>query len=442
MAFGGESLAGILDGIIHGEPEAMARFNREVAPELERIILKCLRKSPAERFQSARELLVDLNALERTTAAVPGDAAARTFETGQVMTLLMTRGVFDSARQLLRPESIESIRSIQWAHHGTYILEGVEGPVEICETYAGQGEEGALEPPPTSTRARRQVVDEGEPVLGWRPAVGQIIPGTDWVLEEKLGEGGFGEVWLGQNTRLKDRHVFKFCFRADRIRALKREVTLFRLLKEKAGEQTGIVRLYDVYFDQAPFFIEEEYVQGRDWGQWAQTQGGLERVPMEAKLEVVAQVAWDANTGKSEPPLDIDRGTRALHFSSDGKRFVCGGVSQTATVWDYERREALQVLYGHSAEVRSVSFSPDNRRILTSSSDQTAKLWDAETGRELLSLEGHTGDVFGAACSPDGWMIATASFDGTIKLWRAATPQQVAGWHAEEEASRAAVMPE
>src|SRR2546422_1423392 len=37
--------------------------------------------------------------------------------------------------------------------------------------------------------------------------------------------------------RSKERRVFKFCFQAERVRALKREVTLFRLLKERIGDR-------------------------------------------------------------------------------------------------------------------------------------------------------------------------------------------------------------
>ena len=51
--------------ILTGKPEAMARFNYEVPPELDRIVLKCLEKDPEDRYQTAREVAVDLRMLLR-----------------------------------------------------------------------------------------------------------------------------------------------------------------------------------------------------------------------------------------------------------------------------------------------------------------------------------------------------------------------------------------
>jgi serine/threonine protein kinase len=67
--FTGSNFSEIADKIVHAQPPAIARLNYEVPPELERITLKCLQKQPDRRYQSARELMVDLQNLRREIEA-------------------------------------------------------------------------------------------------------------------------------------------------------------------------------------------------------------------------------------------------------------------------------------------------------------------------------------------------------------------------------------
>jgi serine/threonine-protein kinase len=67
VPFPGSTLGEMIARILHSQPEAMARFNSEVPAELERITLKCLEKKPEKRYQSAKDLRVDLQRLKRDT---------------------------------------------------------------------------------------------------------------------------------------------------------------------------------------------------------------------------------------------------------------------------------------------------------------------------------------------------------------------------------------
>lgn len=79
LPFEGASATEIIDCIIHKEPIAIARFNYDVPPELERIVRKCMEKDRERRYHSAREVSIDLRNLLRdsATSAVTNAAAVR-----------------------------------------------------------------------------------------------------------------------------------------------------------------------------------------------------------------------------------------------------------------------------------------------------------------------------------------------------------------------------
>jgi len=86
QAFSGANAVEVIDHIAHAQPEAISRFNYEVPTELERIIRKCLEKERERRYQSARELLIDLRNLQRDS-----DAKVATTEKGMPQPRAATR---------------------------------------------------------------------------------------------------------------------------------------------------------------------------------------------------------------------------------------------------------------------------------------------------------------------------------------------------------------
>lgn len=231
------------------------------------------------------------------------DRGARPFEleglalpvTARIMSLalggqtLLSRAAFDLARRAAVGDAgVPS--DLRWLAHGPYLFKGSDEPIQICEV--GLAGQAPLKAPPDSDKVRRAIAAGDEITLGWRPANGQKIPTRpNWVLRDRLGEGGFGEVWLAEHLKTHEKRVFKFCLQADRLRGLKREVTIFRLLKESLGERNDIARIFDWNFESAPYFVESEYTHGGNLLEWSEEQGGISEVPLATRLELVAQVA-------------------------------------------------------------------------------------------------------------------------------------------------------
>jgi serine/threonine protein kinase/dipeptidyl aminopeptidase/acylaminoacyl peptidase len=95
VPFAGSSLTDTIDRIAHKQPEAIARFNYNVPAELEVIIKKALRKNRDERYQTARELLVDLRDLQQElefTSRMEHSIAPQSDETPAAIGVQPTRG--------------------------------------------------------------------------------------------------------------------------------------------------------------------------------------------------------------------------------------------------------------------------------------------------------------------------------------------------------------
>jgi Tol biopolymer transport system component len=75
-AFHGDSAADTMSAILKEDPPDLAETNRNVSPALERIVRHCLEKSPAERFQSARDVAFNLEALTDVSSSSRGGLRA------------------------------------------------------------------------------------------------------------------------------------------------------------------------------------------------------------------------------------------------------------------------------------------------------------------------------------------------------------------------------
>jgi serine/threonine-protein kinase len=100
LPFQGEGPIEVIQNIIHQPTPRTGRVNSSSPLEIERIIRKCLEKDPARRYQSARELLIDLKNLKRDT-----DSGGAPLEGGRSTTRVR-------AARARRPRSRRAVTSL------------------------------------------------------------------------------------------------------------------------------------------------------------------------------------------------------------------------------------------------------------------------------------------------------------------------------------------
>lgn len=218
------------------------------------------------------------------------DVAARIMGLAMPGQVLLSRSVFDGARDSVPDAPGVGAGSLRWMAHGPYLFRGAERPLDVFEV--GVNGAAPLRAPPDADKARRAVPAGEEELYGWRPAAGLPVPGRlEYVLERRLGEGGFGEVWLARHAERADPLVFKFCFDAERVRGLRRELAIFRFAQEALGDREDIARVRDIRIEQPPFWLESEFTEDGDLTDWSAAQGGIAAVPLDQRLQLLMEIA-------------------------------------------------------------------------------------------------------------------------------------------------------
>jgi DNA-binding winged helix-turn-helix (wHTH) protein/tetratricopeptide (TPR) repeat protein len=128
--------------------------------------------------------------------------------------------------------------------------------------------------------------DEPLPRLAFQPGEHPPLRPT-WSLVEQLGAGGSGEVWKVRQDKTGELRVCKFALDGPGLRAIKREITLYRVLKDALGDRADLVRVLDWNLEQSPFFVELEYLPQGSLLQWSQQAAP----DLDLRLALVAQCA-------------------------------------------------------------------------------------------------------------------------------------------------------
>ena len=120
--FSGATAVETISLILNSKPEAVSRLSHSAPVELERVIEKCLEKDRARRYQSARDLLVDLKNLQREKCGAVHD------EPGKLRALIVDDE--ELAREVLA-EMLQSHPEIEVLGHCSNGFEAVKKAGEL-----------------------------------------------------------------------------------------------------------------------------------------------------------------------------------------------------------------------------------------------------------------------------------------------------------------------
>jgi WD40 repeat protein len=143
----------------------------------------------------------------------------------------------------------------------------------------------------------------------------------------------------------------------------------------------------------------------------------------------------DAATGKVQRELaGHDGWVTDLAFSPDGSMLVSAGADRTVRIWSIPAGRTIRTIAAHESHVNAVAISRDAVRIVSGGSDGKIKSWSLANGELLKESQVQDGEV--ADLCFVGESVASASEDGLVRLWdrELSNPRTLSGHEAPVDA--------
>ncbi|MBD2069915.1 serine/threonine protein kinase [Leptolyngbya sp. FACHB-671] len=108
----------------------------------------------------------------------------------------------------------------------------------------------------------------------------------------------------------------------------------------------------------------------------------------------------------------------AIAISKDGHLLASGGKDKLIKLWNLPSGELIRTFADHSRDVNAVAFSPNGKLMVSGSSDTTIKLWDLDKGKVIETWTDHSDTVNAIAISKDGKTLVSGGSDNTVRIWK------------------------
>jgi len=137
---------------------------------------------------------------------------------------------------------------------------------------------------------------------------------------------------------------------------------------------------------------------------------------------------WDVASGSLKNELrETNSDVLLAQFAPDGHRIATVSESGFISIWALDSEQPIQRFDSLSRAIVVLAFSPDGARLASGDQNGTARIWNVMTGEPVSGPLLHDNVVTVAVFSPDGQFLLTGSQDNSAHLWNAASGQMIGG---------------
>jgi WD40 repeat protein/serine/threonine protein kinase len=134
--------------------------------------------------------------------------------------------------------------------------------------------------------------------------------------------------------------------------------------------------------------------------------------------QVPKMKVWEVATGNELPRFPPDHTGTFLKsaFAPSGQVMASIGGDNRLILWDFAERRLRLELPSHFTSP-ALAFSPDGHLVASGAGPNAIHVWEVASGRPVVLLHGHKAAITTLAFTPDGTALVSGSSDHTVRLW-------------------------